>query len=464
MFAKRLRAPDYPWAPTLEQREQLFAEVERHWGGPLELADLGPSVAGDARFARWWATFLRLSASPKAAVNLLRMNTFIDVRHLLPAVRAPALVLHRLGDRDSSIEEARYIAARIPGAKLVELPGEDHLWWVGDSDRVLGEIEQFLTGARRAQTPAPAQAFATTQGVHTVEAAAAPEPELTQVLHYRVLEKIGEGGMGAVYKAFDTKLGRTVAIKRMTSPDLDDQARRRFRSEARAVSSLNHVGIVTVHAIEEHAGRDYIIMEFVDGTPLDRLIAQAPLDLARVIALGAEVADALEHAHAAGFVHRDVKPGNVIVASNGHAKVLDFGVAKAFSGAAVDVPYAPLTAAGTIVGTLPYMSPEQLAGAPLDGRADVFSLGCVLYEMATGVRAFDAVDPIDLVQQLVARDPLPLTARAPSLPSDLDAVVMRAIAKPRANRFARASEVAAALRAIGQGGVGSRGDRREVAT
>jgi len=152
MFAKRLRSDDYPWAPTMQQREATFEEIEREWGGPVGLSDLAPSVAGDERFARWWASFLRRSASPNAAVALFRMNTFIDMRHVLPAVRVPTLLLHRTGDRDSHIEEARYIAGRIPDAKLVELPGEDHLWWVGDSDSVLEEIEAFLTGVRRETT------------------------------------------------------------------------------------------------------------------------------------------------------------------------------------------------------------------------------------------------------------------------------------------------------------------------
>jgi pimeloyl-ACP methyl ester carboxylesterase/predicted Ser/Thr protein kinase len=448
-FVKRLRAPDYPWAPTLEQREQLFVDTEREWGGPVGLADLAPSVANDPNFSRWWATYLRLSASPKAGVALLRMNTFIDVRHLLPAVGAPALILQRVGDRDVSIEEGRYIAAHIPGAKLVELPGQDHLWWAGDSARSLDEVEELLTGERPDRAPVPSPAFAPTQNDSAPRtAASAPAAAPSQLLHYRILGKLGEGGMGAVYKALDTKLGRTVAIKLMIGRDCDEQARRRFRSEARAASLLNHPAIVTVHAIEEHDGNDCIVMEYVEGTPLDRLLARGPLEPARVATIGAEIADALDHAHTSGLVHRDVKPGNVIVTTADQAKVLDFGLAKMISGATASVPYAPLTAAGAIVGTLPYMSPEQLAGAELDGRADVFSLGCVLYEMATAVRAFEATDPVELVQHLVGRDPRPPSAHCPELPDSFDAIVMRAIAKSRAARFERASDLASALRAL----------------
>ena len=152
MFAKRVRSADYPWAPTPEERQATFALIERDWGSAVGLADLAPSVAHDERFSRWFASFLRHSASPSAALALIRMNTLIDMRHVLPTVHVPTLLLHRKGDRDSSIEEARYIAERITGSKLVELPGEDHLWWVGNSEEVLSEIEEFLTGVRREST------------------------------------------------------------------------------------------------------------------------------------------------------------------------------------------------------------------------------------------------------------------------------------------------------------------------
>jgi serine/threonine protein kinase len=292
----------------------------------------------------------------------------------------------------------------------------------------------------------------TMPGVMVESAPPPPEraPDPTSVLHFRVLERLGEGGMGTVYKAFDTKLGRLVAVKRMAARVSGDaSARERFRGEARAASALNHPSIVTVYSIEEVFGIDYIVMEYIEGEPLDRCIARGPLDLSLVIRLGADVADALEHAHRAGLVHRDVKPANVIVAASGSARVLDFGVAKAIASATAENPSSPpLTAAGTMVGTLPYMSPEQLAGVPLDGRADVFSLGCVLYEMATGVPAFTGRHPVELVQRLVALDPLPPSERVPGLPPAFDAVVMRALAKTPAARFATAGELAAALRAL----------------
>ncbi|MGH2662363.1 MAG: alpha/beta fold hydrolase, partial [Actinomycetota bacterium] len=152
-FAKREWSPEYPWAPTPEERQVWYEQIETDWGGEVDLPHLAPSAAGDERFREWWATYLRRSASPRTALALGKMNTQIDVRHVLPAVRVPTLLIHRAEDRDASVEEGRYIASRIPGAKFVELPGEDHLPFVGDQDAVLDEIEEFLTGVRRGPKP-----------------------------------------------------------------------------------------------------------------------------------------------------------------------------------------------------------------------------------------------------------------------------------------------------------------------
>ena len=159
MFASRLDAADYPWGWTPERRREWLAEIERNWGGPVGLAEAAPSVAGDERFARWWSTYLRLGSSPGAALTLARMNSEIDIRNVLPAVRVPTLLLHRTDDRRVAVDEARWIAGRIPNARLVELPGEDHLPWTGDQDALLDEVEEFLTGARSG--PAPDRVLAT---------------------------------------------------------------------------------------------------------------------------------------------------------------------------------------------------------------------------------------------------------------------------------------------------------------
>jgi class 3 adenylate cyclase len=152
-YAKRIWSPDYPWAPTPEQRQEFYDAIENEWGGPIGLATVAPSVAEDPAFQSSWATYLRMGASPGAALALARSNTEIDIRHVLSAIRVPTLILQRTRDRDVLVEEGRYIAARIPGAKYVELPGEDHLWWVGDIDAILDEVEEFLTGVRRGPEP-----------------------------------------------------------------------------------------------------------------------------------------------------------------------------------------------------------------------------------------------------------------------------------------------------------------------
>ncbi|HEX6508515.1 MAG TPA: alpha/beta fold hydrolase [Chloroflexota bacterium] len=148
-YAKRVWSPDYPWAPTPEERQEFYDAIEQEWGGPVGLENVAPSVANDPGFQRSWATYLRMGASPGAALALARFNTEADIRHVLPTIRVPTLVLHRTDDRDMKVEESRYIAARIPGAKYVELPGEDHVWWAGDMDAILDEVEEFLTGVRR---------------------------------------------------------------------------------------------------------------------------------------------------------------------------------------------------------------------------------------------------------------------------------------------------------------------------
>jgi serine/threonine protein kinase/tetratricopeptide (TPR) repeat protein len=281
------------------------------------------------------------------------------------------------------------------------------------------------------------------------------EPERV-LLHYRILNKIGEGGMGQVYKAEDTKLGRHVALK-LLSPESnkDITARRRLLSEAQSASVLNHPNIVTIFAIEETDGIDFIVMEFVEGETLTAHLAlTGALPLPSLLDVGIQVADALEAAHASGIIHRDVKPANILITSKGLVKVTDFGLAKAVrvNSDAIDrealTLAANLTGPGIVLGTAAYMSPEQTRGEPLDVRSEIFSLGSVLYEAATRIRAFGGPSVLAIMHGIAATDPPPPSKLRPELPPEFDLIVERALAKNRELRYNSAAEMADALRSL----------------
>ncbi|HJR58308.1 MAG TPA: protein kinase [Vicinamibacterales bacterium] len=267
------------------------------------------------------------------------------------------------------------------------------------------------------------------------------------ISHYRIENELGRGGMGVVYRAVDTRLGRPVAIKVLPSDaTADDERRRRFIQEARAASGLNHPHIVTIYEVDEHEGATFIAMELVDGTPLDKIVATGRLPVSIALGYAAQIASALEAAHAAGIIHRDIKPANIVVTADGRAKVLDFGLAKLLERPSTDATISALgTMPGMILGTASYMSPEQAQGLPVDARSDVFSLGAVVYEMLAGRRPFAASSDVGIFTAILRDQPPPVRQLRPEVPADVQAIVDRALAKEPSTRYANAGEMRAAL-------------------
>lgn len=292
----------------------------------------------------------------------------------------------------------------------------------------------------------------------------------TKLGPYEIQSPLGAGGMGEVYRARDTRLERTVAIKILPKEFSADATRKqRFEREAKTISGLNHPNTCVLHDVGSQDGVDYLVMECVEGETLAKRLEKGPLPLEQVLKYGAQIADALDMAHRSGVVHRDLKPGNIVLAATG-AKLLDFGLAKPVSPLAsgmtltADTPIAAITEEGTIVGTFQYMSPEQLEGREADARSDIFALGAVLYEMITGRRAFEGKSPLSVASAIIEKDPEPITFLKPVTPRTLERAVRRALAKDPEERWQTARDLALELKAIANEGPSATVPATEAAT
>jgi len=465
-FPRMIATPDYEHGYPRDVYDRFTAEMIAGWGtGAPLIALIGPSLGkAHSRMRDVAARCERLSASPTTMRRLWRMNSTIDVRADLAQVRVPTVVIHRTDDRVVPVGASRYIAAHVPGARLIELVGEDHLPFIGEVEPVLVAISTLLGahGATDATPPGAPERAATAMPERPRPGPTPPtayvrprgsEPALERMLagidvgdepfqmgRFLVHRTLGSGGMGAVYLAEDRDLGRKVAIKVMHRSD--GEAYRRFRREATAVAQLSHPAVVQIYELGLDGSVPYLVMEYVAGGTVAEL-GEEPLPWRRATRLIASAARGLGAAHAVGIIHRDLKPANLLLPDRDgdHAKVADFGVAK-LAGAEA------LTHDGAVIGTLGYLAPEQARGEPVDARADVWALGATWFRLLTGRRPFDGT-AAEIIAATLAEAPVPdPRLYAPDVPAEVVALVLRLCSYDREARPAHGHAAADAIEAL----------------
>src|SRR2546423_13401726 len=442
-------------ADEIEQRQAQLTLVRLGWGkdNPAFRQLWTSLYAPDAtpEQAQSFNDLQRISTSPENAVKLLTEMGRIDVVDLLPQVKVPTLVLHCRDEAGVPFEEGRKLAAIIPRARFVPLEGRNHLLLEGAPSwgTFVKAIRRFLgtqeTSALAQSTPEPER------------------PSLKPDLHrsdlpdrYSIISFLGVGGMGEVYLAEDTKLGRKVALKTLPAEFTNDKERlRRFQHEARAASALNHPNLLTIHEIGAEAGAHFMATEYVDGDTLRALIKRGPVKLDEALDIAQQTAFALTAAHGAGIVHRDIKPENIMVRTDGIVKVLDFGLAKLLEDHArdmvdheADTRALVLTDPGRVLGTPQYMSPEQARGMDIDARTDIWSLGVVLYELLAGRPPFHGETKSHTVVSILESEPPPLTTFAPDTPAELQRIVRKTLTKDRDSRYQTARDLMIDLKTL----------------
>ena len=379
----------------------------------------------------WLDELQRKSTSAENAVRFYEVFGNIDVLDLLPQVSAPTLVLHARDDARVPLESGRELAAAIPNARFVLLESKNHI--LLESEPAWPRFVQAVFGfLGTLDTATPQGAFSTEPGASGLEGHG--------LSNYRILEKLGAGGMGVVYKARDQRLGRAVALKFLPpSLSADEEAKRRFLQEAKAASAVDHPNICPIYDIgETDDGRLFLVMPCYQGETLKQKIARGPMQLEQVIDYAAQAAEGLSRVHETGIVHRDIKPANVMVTEHGLVKLLDFGLAK--------VANVNLTKTGTILGTMAYMSPEQALGNDTDARTDLWSLGVIMYEMLTGERPFQGDYEQVVAYKITQEEPTPLRTLREETPDALALVVERLLRKDPDERYRKAEEVLAEIR------------------